>query len=96
MDQKNNDKVTVIADNLANNINIQKRIPGKDIVIFGSPGATRSLAQHNLIDAYWLFMNPIILGKGKKLFDDKNDTTPLKLKSTEILPSDVICCYYEK
>ena len=94
--QKSNDKLTVIADNLTNNINALKRIPGKDIVIFGSPGATRSLAQQNLIDAYWLFINPIILGKGKKLFDDKNDTAHLKLKTTEIFPSDVICCYYEK
>ena len=38
--------------------------------------------QHNLIDGYWLFVNPIILGQGIALFADVKDKTKLNLIST--------------
>jgi len=37
------------------------------------PTATHSLIQLNLIDGYWLFVNPIILGRGIPLFIDIKD-----------------------
>ncbi len=57
----------IISDNLSDSINEikQSRNGGsKDILLFGSPTATHSLIQLNLIDGYWLFVNPIILGRG--------------------------------
>ncbi len=59
---------TVIASNLAERINDLKKQPGSDIALFGSPRATHSLMQLDLIDGYWLFVNPIILGQGVPLF----------------------------
>ena len=41
-----------------------------DDLLFGSPTATHSLIQLNLIDGYWLFVNPIIHGRGIPLFVD--------------------------
>src|SRR5882757_11321950 len=70
---------TIISDNLSDSINEIKQqtgLPagqaGKDIPLFGSPTATHSLMQLNLIDGYWLFVNPIILGRGIPLFADIN------------------------
>ncbi|HUR65314.1 MAG TPA: dihydrofolate reductase family protein [Chitinophagaceae bacterium] len=60
----------IISDNLAANIHEIKQQEGKDILLFGSPTATHSLMQLNLIDGYWLFVNPIILGRGIPLFTD--------------------------
>lgn len=72
-----------ISDNLADNINEIKNQPGKDILLFGSPTATHSLIQLNLIDGYWLFVNPIILGRGIPLFVDIKDKIKLNLMSTQ-------------
>ncbi|MFT3947846.1 MAG: dihydrofolate reductase family protein [Agriterribacter sp.] len=73
---------TIISDNLADKINELKKQDGKEILIFGSPTATHSLMQQNLIDGYWLFVNPIILGQGIPLFVDIKDKTSLNLLNT--------------
>jgi dihydrofolate reductase len=74
---------TIISDNLSDSINeIKQQSGSKDILLFGSPTATHSLIQLNLIDGYWLFVNPIILGRGIPLFVDIKDKIKLKLLTT--------------
>jgi len=70
---------TILSDNLSDNINEIKRQEGTDILLFGSPTATHSLMHLNLIDGYWLFVNPIILGEGIPLFVNIKDKIKLKL-----------------
>lgn len=75
----------IISDNLADRINeIKKSGNGgsEEILLFGSPTATHSLIQQNLIDGYWLFVNPIILGQGIPLFAGIKDKIKLKLLTT--------------
>ncbi|MEO5910514.1 MAG: dihydrofolate reductase family protein [Pelobium sp.] len=72
----------IISDNLAESINEIKQPGDKEILLFGSPTATHSLIQQNLIDGYWLFVNPIILGQGIPLFTGINDKTKLQLLTT--------------
>ena len=74
---------TIINDNLSDRINEIKKQAGKEILLFGSPTATHSLIQQNLIDGYWLFVNPIILGRGIPLFADINGKIKLKLLNTQ-------------
>ena len=71
----------IISDNISDNLNEIKRSgsESEDILLFGSPTATHSLIQQNLIDGYWLFVNPIILGRGIPLFADIKDKINLKL-----------------
>ena len=79
------DNTKIISDNLSDRINEikQSRNGGsKEILLFGSPAATHSLIQLNLIDSYWLFVNPIILGQGIPLFVDIKDKIKLKLLTT--------------
>ena len=73
---------TIISENLSERINEIKQQAGADIALFGSPTATHSLIQHNLIDGYWLFVNPIILGRGIPLFVDIKDKIKLNLLTT--------------
>ncbi len=70
---------TIINDNLADRMNEIKQQEGDDIFLFGSPTATHILMQQNIIDGYWLFVNPIILGQGIPLFADIKDKIELKL-----------------
>lgn len=80
---------SVISDNIPEKINEIKRQPGNEILLFGSPTATHSLIQLNLIDGYWLFVNPVILGKGIPLFDGIKDKINLKLLTTKQFGSGV-------
>jgi len=76
---------TIISGNLADRINEIKQSENgasKEILLFGSPSATHSLIQLNLIDGYWLFVNPIILGQGIPLFVDIKEKIKLKLLNT--------------
>jgi dihydrofolate reductase len=83
MKDKDLANTTIIGGNISDRINEIKQQPGNDILLFGSPRATHSLIQLDLIDGYWLFVNPIILGTGIPLFVDIKDKIELTLLSTQ-------------
>jgi dihydrofolate reductase len=80
---------TIISGNLANEMAEIKGQEGSEILLFGSPTATHALMQQNLIDGYWLFVNPIILGRGIPLFADIRDKIKLNLLTTRPFNSGV-------
>jgi dihydrofolate reductase len=86
MDGIDLNNTTVISHKLSEDIRKIKNV-GKgmnsDILLFGSPMATHSLMQQNLIDGFWLFVNPIILGQGIPLFEGIKDKIKLKLLNTK-------------
>lgn len=85
----------VVSDQLADNINALKNQAGKDILIFGSPSASHSLLREDLIDEFWLFVNPVLLGSGIPLFKGVTEMTALKLIETKIFSCGVIALHYE-
>lgn len=90
------DKTKVIGENLIEEINKLKNSPGKNIQIFGSPGLCHSLMEHDLIDEYWLFLNPILLGNGKPMFKNINDRTKFNLLSSKQYANGVVELNYER
>jgi dihydrofolate reductase len=86
---------TIISDNLSAQIGKLKQAPGKDILIFGSPTAVHSLTAENLIDDYWLFINPVLLGQGIPLFKGIKERINLKLVSSHFFSCAVVCLHYE-
>ncbi len=85
---------TIISNNLSEKINEIKQQAGTDILLFGSPTATHSLMQLNLIDGYWLFVNPVILGAGIPLFVNIKDKIKLNLLSTRQFTCGVTALNY--
>ncbi|SDD07845.1 dihydrofolate reductase family protein [Pedobacter soli] len=81
---------TIISNNFATRINEIKQQEGTEILLFGSPTATHSLIQQNLIDGYWLFVNPVILGQGIPLFKDIKDRIKLNLLATQQFSNGVV------
>ncbi|AIZ63061.1 dihydrofolate reductase [Hymenobacter sp. DG25B] len=73
----------IINGNLAESLQEIKQQGDTDILLFGSPTATHSLMQQNLIDGFWLFVNPVILGQGIPLFTNVQDKIKLKLLTTQ-------------
>ena len=86
----------IISSNLADEVAQLKRGAGSDILMFGSPTATHALMAENLIDEYWLFINPILLGQGVPLFKNIKNRTALNLVTSKIFSSGVVCLQYER
>jgi len=82
LEGKSPDNTTIISDHLSTRINEIKQQEGSEILIFGSPSATHALMQRGLIDGYWLFVNPVILGKGIPLFANIQEKIKLDLVHT--------------
>lgn len=85
---------TIISDNLVDNINEIKHQSVSEILLFGSPTATHALMQLNLIDGYWLFVNPIILGEGIPLFNGIKEKIKLTLLNTQQFSNGVTALNY--
>lgn len=85
-----------IGENVAQRIKAIKQQGGKEILIFGSPSATHTLLRYGLIDEFWLFVNPVLLGKGIPLFKNVPETMPLMLVSTKSFGNGVIAMHYKK
>jgi dihydrofolate reductase len=85
---------TLISDNVVEEVNKLKQQPGKDLVIFGSPGLAKSFMNLGLIDEYQLTLHPIILGEGISLFDDKTQMSKLRLLGSKTLGSGVVTLHY--
>jgi len=84
----------IIDGNLAAEIVKLKQDAGKDILMFGSPTAAHSLMTEKLIDDYWLFVNPVLLGRGIPLFNGVKEKSALKLVESNIFSSGVVCLHY--
>ena len=86
--------IQIISDNLAEEIKKRKQGRGINIVMFGSPSAGHSLMRENLIDEFWLFVNPILLGEGIPLFKDVPGRIKLKLETSKVFSSGVTGLHY--
>lgn len=89
------ENTTIISDNLTGNINKIKAQDGKDIVIFGSPRASHSLLTEGLVDEFWLFVNPVLLGKGIPLFKNVKEITKLELLESKTFAGGVVALHYK-
>lgn len=85
----------IISGQLSDEINRLKQGPGSEILVFGSPRATHSLMAEDLVDEYWLFVNPVLLGEGIPLFQNIGQRTALRLFDTKVFASGVVGLSYE-
>jgi len=70
-----------------------KQEKGKNIIV-GSPSLIVAFTQLGLIDEYQLNVNPIIIGKGLRLFKNIKDRVDLKLLKTKIFDCGAVVLYY--
>jgi dihydrofolate reductase len=87
---------SLIKGDLAEEISLLKQQPGKDILVFGSCSLVQSLIQLDLVDEYRLMVFPVVLGSGKRFFENGLDRKVLKLVDTQTFSSGVIVLTYQK
>ncbi len=85
---------TIIRENVVEELKKLKQKEGKNIQIFGSPGVVRSLTQEGLIDEYWIFVFPVIMGNGIPLFKDIKQQIDLTLVSGKLMTSGAAALHY--
>ena len=89
-------KLCIINENIAEKICKLKQQEGKNILMLGSATAAQELMKYYLVDEYWLFINPVVLGKGIPLFTDAAQQTKFKLVDSKIFNEGVVLMHYEK
>jgi len=72
-----------------------KQQPGPDMVILGSGSIVSQLTQARLIDEYQLVLNPIVVGRGRSLFETVVDTLNLTLTKTQSFRNGNVVLWYE-
>ena len=84
----------LVKGNLAAEIGKMKKEPGEDMVILGSGSIVSQLAQEGLIDVYQVVVNPVVLGKGRTMFEGVKEKLNLKLTKTRTFGNgNVFLCY---
>jgi dihydrofolate reductase len=86
---------TLIKGDVAEEISKLKGQPGKDISITGSPTLVRSLFEDGLLDELRLMLHPIIVGSGKRLFEDGGEQKALQLVDSKIFSTGVLYLTYQ-
>ncbi len=86
---------TLIKSDVAEEVARLKEQPGRDILVVGSSGLAQTLIQHDLVDEYQLWLHPVVLGSGKRLFREGAPATTLRLVDTKTTSSGLVILTYE-
>jgi dihydrofolate reductase len=85
---------TLLGDDVAAAIAALKAGPGPDLQIIGSGNLIQSLHAASLIDEYNVWTYPLVLGRGKRLFEEGAKPAALRLVRTSTGRSGVVMSVY--
>lgn len=86
---------TVIQGDVAEAVARLKLEDGKDIMVNGSGMLVRTLMRDHLLDQLRLFLHPVVVGSGRRLFDDESDPVELALIDSHAYENGVISLTYK-
>ena len=85
---------TVLRGPLEEDIAALKAEPGADIVTTGSITLVHALVATGLVDEYRLFVHPVVVGRGARLFEDATNVPPLERVESRPFRSGVVLLRY--
>ena len=68
---------------------------GGDLIVYGGSNFVSNLIRNNLIDEYYLFINPVIIGKGMTIFNAMEQRKQLELKDSKTFDCGITVLYYQ-
>jgi dihydrofolate reductase len=86
---------TLLAGDAADAVARMREEPGKDLVVLGSGELVRALLARGLVDRFVLPIHPLVLGTGRRLFDDGGAFAALTLVDSVTTTTGVIIATYE-
>lgn len=84
----------VVTHDIGKEIRSLKRQAGKDMIIYGSGKIVSALIHLDLVDEYQVWVHPVVLGKGKPLFPELQQSIKMKLFNTKTFSSGVVMLTY--
>lgn len=94
LDEASWNNTKLVKGDPAAEIRKMKKEPGEDMAIMGSGSIVSQLAQKGLIDEYQIVVNPVVLGKGRTMFEGVKESVTLKLTKTRAFGNgNVLLCY---
>jgi dihydrofolate reductase len=85
----------LVKGDIASEIRKMKKEPGSGMAILGSGSIVSQLAPEGLIDEYQVALNPVVLGKGRTMFDGIKEKLTLKLTKTRTFGNGKVFLCYE-
>jgi dihydrofolate reductase len=87
---------TVLNGDIAGEVSKLKRELDGDIVVYASYELGRTLMEHDLVDELRLFVYPVLLGAGQRLFGEISDKKPLRLVRAQAIGNGLVFLTYER
>jgi dihydrofolate reductase len=87
---------SLISGNVAVQLAGLKEQPGRNISIIGSPTLVRSLLRDDVLDELRLLIHPIVVGRGKRLFEPQGFGKALKLVDSKTFRTGVLSLIYQR
>jgi dihydrofolate reductase len=92
---KAHEEYELVSGDIIGKVKAIKAMPGKKIWLFGGAELTTALMNANLVDELQLAVHPIILGRGKAMFQNLPGRVKTKLVSSETFESGLVMLNYE-
>jgi dihydrofolate reductase len=85
---------TVLKGDVAEQVAKLKDELDGDVVVHGSARLVQTLLEHDLVDELRLMVYPVVLGTGKRLFDETSAKKPLRLVDSKVVGDGVAILVY--
>ncbi len=85
----------LIEGDAAQGIAALKQEDGPELQVHGSGNLIQTLLRHNLVDQYRLWVFPLVIGSGKRLFSEGTIPSGLKLLDSKVSTTGVVIGTYE-
>ncbi len=86
---------TLLKGDVVQEIKKLKEQAGPELQVHGSSNFIQTLLQHNLVDEFHVWIFPVVIGKGKRLFGSATLPSGLKLMDSRVSGTGVIMATYE-
>ncbi|TKJ35645.1 dihydrofolate reductase family protein [Blastococcus sp. CCUG 61487] len=86
---------TVVRDVVPEEVRALQAQAGGDMVV-GGPDLAAAFRAHDLIDEYRVFVNPVLLGQGRRMFGPSETPTDLRLVESRAFGNGVVMLRYER
>jgi dihydrofolate reductase len=90
-----NNSVCITGDDVVAQIQKLKKEDGPDLWVWGSGNLIQTLLENNLVDRMHLWIHPLTLGQGKKLFAEGTQAENFKLVDSKVGETGLIFATYE-
>jgi dihydrofolate reductase len=85
---------TVLEGDVGDAVAALKEEDGADLHVLGSTQLAQTLIKHDLVDEFRLMIDPLVLGGGKRLFEDDGALRPLRLLDSQTTSTGAILATY--